>query len=319
MKAFQHIVRMCIDTERKKVLIIYDYTTEKWVSLLERALFEAGKISSKIRLDVGCCHGEEPSLSVREKMLASETIMCMAQYSLAHTAARKMTEEKGISFLSMPDYNAEMLRNPAIYVDYKSKVAQVKEYADMLSSGKSIDVISAKGTQLFMDISERKGNSCPGLTNADFLLGSPPDIEVNVAPMETKTQGKIIVDGSVTDQRIGLLQEPVQLTIVDGMIKSVFSEDRQAEKEVKKILCDVDSPKAYRIGEFGIGFNDRAVLCGNMLVDEGALGCIHFGVGSNWTIGGRNKVNFHLDFVLKDATVFIDEKIVIKEGNLLYG
>ena len=72
------------------------------------------------------------------------------------------------------------------------------------------------------------------------------------------------------------------------------------------------------IGELGIGFNDEAALCGNMLIDEGALGCIHLGIGANWTIGGNNKIDFHLDFVMRDATVLFDNKIVIERGKLLY-
>lgn len=319
MDVFQHIVASCIDFEKKRVLIIYDETTEQWISLLERALGNAGKASEKIKLDIAQCHGEEPSVYVRDRMLASEAVMCITQYSLAHTEARKLAEKKGISFLSMPEYNSELLKNPAIYVDYESKIAQVNEYAEMLSAGKTVEVISAKGTHLFMNISGRMGNSCPGLTNKIFLLGSPPDIEANIAPLEWETHGRIIVDGSVTDRRIGLLRELVQLDVADGRINNIFSRDSEIEEKIKKIFCDTGSPKASVIGEFGIGFNDRAVLCGNMLIDEGALGCIHFGIGSNWTIGGQNKVNFHLDFVLKDATVFIDNRMVIKEGSMLYG
>lgn len=319
MDAFQHIVKACIDSEKKRVLIIYDDTTEQLVSLLERALNSEGKTSERMKLDIAQCHGEEPSMHVRDRMLESETVMCITQYSLAHTEARRLAEKRGISFLSMPEYNSELLKNPAIYVNYKSKISQVNVYADMLSTGKEIEVVSAKGTHLFMNISGRMGNSCPGLTNKTFLLGSPPDIEANIAPLELETQGKIIVDGSVTDRRIGLLREPVQLDVVDGRVKNVFSKDTQIEEEIKKIFHDTDSPKAFVIGEFGIGFNDCAVLCGNMLIDEGALGCVHFGIGSNWTIGGQNRVNFHLDFVLKDATVFIDNRMVIKEGSMLYG
>lgn len=317
--AFQYIVDMCIESEKTKVLIIYDNTTKQWIQLLEQVLCKLGKIIDKVKLDIAHCHGEEPSLLVRNRMLESEAIMCMTCYSLAHTEARKLAEKEGIPFLSMPGYTFELLKNPAVYADYESKISQVNEYAYMLSAGKYVEVISAKGTHLFMDISGRKGNSCPGLTNKEFLLGSPPDIEANIAPLERKTQGQIIVDGSITDQRIGLLQTPVHMNIVDGMVKTIISKDVKIEKEIKQIFYDVGSLKASIIGEFGIGFNDKAILCGNMLIDEGTLGCVHFGIGSNWTIGGENRVNFHLDFVLKEATVLIDNRLVIKEGKILYG
>ena len=86
-----------------------------------------------------------------------------------------------------------------------------------------------------------------------------------------------------------------------------------------KIFSEAGGTKASTVGEFGIGFNDRAKICGNMLIDEGAGGCIHFGMGSNWTIGGENRVDFHLDFVVKEATVAVDGKEIIREGRLIYG
>ena len=37
-----------------------------------------------------------------------------------------------------------------------------------------------------------------------------------------------------------------------------------------------------------------------MLCDEGAYGCVHFGFGSNYTVGGKNKIDFHVDMILKN-------------------
>ena len=54
-----------------------------------------------------------------------------------------------------------------------------------------------------------------------------------------------------------------------------------------------------------------------MLIDEGSRGNIHLGLGSNSTIGGRNKVNFHLDHVIKKPSVFIDDYKIIDKGKIL--
>ena len=70
------------------------------------------------------------------------------------------------------------------------------------------------------------------------------------------------------------------------------------------------------MAEFGIGLNPKAELCGRMLEDEGCMGTVHFGFGSNSTIGGKNKINFHLDLVMKEPTVMIDGKVIIQKGDL---
>ena len=71
------------------------------------------------------------------------------------------------------------------------------------------------------------------------------------------------------------------------------------------------------LAEFGIGLNPLAKLTGIMLTDEGALGTIHLGFGSNSTVGGANEVDFHLDFVIKNPTVILDKNIILEKGNLI--
>ncbi len=314
----EYLVRNCIETGRKKNLLLYDDTTEDVVSLFRSAMLKFGKNVEMIKMDIGDCHGIEPEEYVRERMLHNDAVICLTQYSIAHTQARKSAEKKGISFLSLPEYTMDLLNNPAIYADYSLFVPLVEKYSDLLTVGKRLWVETKKGTNLYMNIENRVGNCCPGITNKNYLLGSPPDIEANVAPVENETNGRLVIDGSITDQRLGLLSEPVILEIKEGYICDISSSDMEQANKVRMLFEHVKSRKAYILGEFGIGFNNCAELCGNMLVDEGSKGCVHFGMGSNWTIGGENRVSFHLDFVLKEATVRIDDQVVIEQGKLLY-
>ena len=57
-----------------------------------------------------------------------------------------------------------------------------------------------------MNIKGRKANCCPGFVDKNHLLGSH-DIETNISPIEEDSNGKIIVDGSITVESIGLLRK----------------------------------------------------------------------------------------------------------------
>ncbi len=318
MNAFQNIIQNCIEKEKKRILVIYDGTTEQFVDQISEAGVSVGKEISFEKIVESSCHGEEPPQDVADKMFDSDAVICLTHYSLAHTSARNELTNKGIPFLSMPDYNSRMVTNPALLTDYAEILPVVKKYSDILSEGNIVRIYTDLGTDLQLDISERLGNCCPGLVNSDYLLGSPPDIEANVAPVEDKSCGLLVIDGSITDYRLGLLQNPVKLIIKNGRIQSFETRDKKVLEQINVIFENVNSDKAYYIGELGIGFNKDAQICGNMLIDEGAKGCIHFGMGSNWTIGGANRVAFHLDFVMKNATVFVDEVKIIDKGVLLY-
>lgn len=314
----EYIVRNCIEVDKKNILLLYDGISENIVEIFYSALLKYGKAVKLIKIDTMNCHGTEPSGDVAEKMLCNDAIICLTQHSIAHTNARKKAEQQGIPFLSLPEYTMELLNNPAIFADYQLSVPLVKEYSELLTVGKEIWIETQKGTCLYMNIENRVGNCCPGVINDNFLLGSPPDIEANIAPVENRTNGCLVIDGSIADSRFGLLHEPVRMQIREGHVFDISSANKEQEKKIKEIFANVKSDRAYIVGEFGIGFNDCAKLCGNMLVDEGSKGCVHFGMGSNWTIGGKNKVSFHLDFILKESTVKVDNHIVIDRGRLIY-
>lgn len=314
----RHIIENCISEDRKKLLLIVDDSTERMADAAQIAAEDAGRHMEVCRIPCVENHGRELPPDVSDRMLATDAVMCMTRYSFAHSYARSRIGSKGIPFLSMPDYNEEMLKNPAVLADYHKASLAVDRYAGLLSEAATIRVTSDIGTDLMIDVTGRTGNSCPGFTDEEHLLGSPPDIEANISPVEPVTHGVIAVDGSVTDRSVGLLNTVVYLHVENGAVKKIVSEDPFLEESVKKLFQAVGNPKAYIVGELGIGFNDRAELCGNMLIDEGTRGCVHFGIGSNWTIGGQNRVDFHLDFVIRNATVETDGRVIIHRGELLY-
>lgn len=304
--------------DRKKLLILCDKETKPVADLFIDVAVKIGKYPELSLLKLNKVHGEEPPLHIGGKMLQYEAVLCLTKFSLAHTNARMKANEARIPFLSMPEYNLDMLNNKAFFVDYHKIMPMVERYAYFLSSGTSLTVKTGKGTNLQIGISERKGNCCPGFTNGKYLLASPPDIEANVAVVESTTNGTLVVDGSITDPSIGILSDTVNLEFNDGRIVSIKSDNVCLRQKLEEIFSRVNSQSAYILGEFGIGFNDQAKLCGNMLIDEGARGCVHFGIGSNWTIGGTNRVNFHLDCLVKHANVEVDGRQIIKEGVLKY-
>lgn len=317
-RVVDHIINNCAGVSSdNRVIIIYDDTTEEVVQYFSVQLQNKCKLCVIFKIEVANRHGEEPSLELRKELLNSDIAFCITKYSLAHTTARKLANEAGIKFLSMPEYNMDMLLMNALMVDYKSCLGKVEELSEKLSNAKRLEVTSESGTELFLDVGGREGNCCPGFVSDKYLLGSPPDIEVNIAPVEDKTYGKIVIDGSVTHEKLGLTDENIVIEVQEGKIVSIQSSNKKQEKILIEILKHAGSKKAKILGELGIGLNPNATLCGNMLVDEGTYGCIHFGFGSNWTIGGMNKVDFHLDFVIKEPTLIIDECIVIKKGELL--
>jgi leucyl aminopeptidase (aminopeptidase T) len=315
-KTINHILHECGSMQKgDRLLILCDPTTRDFASLFEQ---EAKLISTEttlVEIPLASTHGQDPPADAAEMMLGADLIMSLCQFSLAHTTARIAAGKRKARFLSMPCYTWELLTDPSLTVSYKQLSPVVRTIADLFTKGSRVRVQTKSGTDMSLQIVDRVGNYCPGFVEKAGDLGSPPDIEANVSPEETKSQGKVVIDGSITCPELGLLTEPVTLTVKDGYIVDFAS----ANKEYVRILDEMfGAPDCKRrvLAECGIGLNPKAKLTGSMLTDEGAMGCMHFGFGSNYTVGGQNKVDFHLDFVFKDATMTIDDTLVIENGDL---
>lgn len=258
----------------------------------------------------------EPSTETAKEMLKSTLIISLLTSSIAHTEARYSASNNGARFLSLPDYSFSLLERDSIDVDYLSIQEKVDHVASLLTETEKVCIETEKGTKLTLVIKNRIGNSCPCIVRKGGDIGSPPDIEANIAIVEDETNGTFVVDGSIACQEIGLLEENVIVEIKNGKIISFESE----YSEYSKLLNDIfnkHSSMAKVPAELGFGFNKKAILCGIMLEDEGCFGTIHIGFGSNSTIGGKNKVPFHLDMIIKEPTVYFDNKKVLDKGDYI--
>lgn len=250
-------------------------------------------------------HGEEPPGEVFNAMQRNNLIIGLTGMSMAHTKARKLANEKGNRYLSLPEYSFELLGSESLLFDFKGILPDVKRLTAAFDNASKIEIRTDAGTDLYLDATARKGNCCPGFVNDEFCLGSPPDVESNITLVEDRSSGKVIVDGSVPIPEIGFLETPLTLHIDAGKIIRIESENQQHVDILNK-LFDSYGPESRVLAELGVGFNKRAALCGNMLVDEGAYGTIHLGFGSNVFLGGKNSAGCHVDFVFFANTLIFD-------------
>lgn len=315
--AINHILTHCGGlADGESLAILCDKTTEDLGQAFKSEALNITKNVVLTKIPLAKKHGEEPSQGVKEIMVKSDLIISLCRYSLAHSKARIDAASHGARFLSLPFYNWDLLNNPAVVIDYKSQATVVRKIADLFSEGFFVYVTTQAGTNMKLDIQGRKGNYCPGFVVHAGDLGSPPDIEANVPPLENRSEGTIVVDGSITCSQIGLLEKPLVLTVRDGKVEAFEGEKSDQIDLLNEIFGGLSSKRRV-LAECGVGLNPLAKLSGSMLIDEGALGTVHFGLGSNYTIGGENEIDFHLDFVIRKATLKIDGKMILRDGELV--
>lgn len=259
-------------------------------------------------------HGAEPTEAISKAMLGVDVVFAPTKFSLSHSKAREKANENGARFISMPDYSKKMMEQGAIEADFVEIKKMVSRLAFILTNSSEIQVTTQAGTNIYMKTKSRIANEVSGVCTEKGTWGSPPNIEVNISPIEEETKGIVIVDGSIPMPEIGLVKEHIKLTIENGKI-SKFEGGNQAEI-FEKILCGNENKNNLVLAEFGIGLNDKSELTGSMLEDEGLYGTAHFGFGHNYDQGGKNIATKHIDTVFKKPTIKIDGKIIMQDGVL---
>lgn len=125
----------------------------------------------------------------------------------------------------------------------------------------------------------------------------------------------LVADASIPYLKIGVLREPVICTVKNGFITRI--EGGKQAKILENDLLSQNNINCFNIAELGVGLNPNATLSGIMLDDEGVLGTIHIGIGSNYTLGGKIVAPSHYDLLMWEPTIVVDGKIVQQNCDIL--
>jgi len=306
-------IKTCMGTKKEeKVLVITDEQKREIGYALYTNALRLGHQSLYIEMKSGKVNGEEPPEAVAELMQKFDVVLCPTAKSLTHTNARRVASAKGVRVATFPGITKDVMIR-GMNADY-NKISKLSiKLKGILEKGSNVRVTSALGTDISFSIKGRTSYASKGLFHAKGESGNLPTGETFLAPVEGTSNGIFIVDGSMAG--LGLIKNVnISIQVKDGYATEI--KGGLLAIKLAKQLDEVDKD-ARNIAEFGIGTNDSAKLSGILLEDEKVLGTIHIALGNNISMGGNVNVPIHLDGVIKKPTVYLDGKILMKDGKLL--
>jgi len=306
-------IRDCMGTKKnEKILVITDeQKREIGLSLHENAV-RMGYFSLLVEMKSGKINGEEPAAEIAELMQKFDVVFCPTAKSLTHTDARRNASANGVRIATFPGITKDVMIR-GMNADYNTISKRTIKLQKVLEKGKTVRVTAPAGTDISFTIAGRKVIPSKGLFHAKGESGNLPTGETFLAPVEGTSNGVFVVDGSMAG--LGLIKNAnIRIEVEKGYATKIS--DGTAAKRLKAMLDKVGK-EARNIAEFGIGTNDSAKLSGVLLEDEKVMGTIHIALGNNVSMGGSVNVPIHLDGVVKKPTVWMDGKLLMKDGKLL--
>ncbi len=305
--------RDCLGVQKSESVLIVTDIKRRSIGM---ALFEVCQDIAKevllMEMTPRRVNGEEPPPAITEAMKAVDVSICPTSTSLTHTNARRTACAAGGRVGTMPGITEDILIR-TMKADYKSVAKRTYKVAELLTNGKMARVTTPAGTDIYLPIAGINGIPSTGMVLDSGKFGNLPSGEAYLMPRENEAEGVYVVDGSLAG--IGMITgEPVRITIEKGM--AVKIEGGEQAREFAKTVESV-GPKARNLAELGVGTNDSAQINGTILEDEKVLGTVHLALGNNMSMGGTCDVGFHVDGILLNPTLTIDDVVILKDGKMV--
>ena len=325
-KSMQTLLDICAQCKKdEKILIVTDPKS----LYIAQALWDAAEDypeKSLIMMPTQTTHGQEPTALVAAAMMAADVVFRPTTFSISSTDAKRNACENGARDLNCSDYDARMLESGGLYADFVG-MGEVMDRTAKAFVGDTVEITTPLGTHITANVTGRGNLPQYGRSIVPGQSSSPPDIELAIGANKGTMDGVVYIDGSIPHPLLGLIKEPIKLTVEGSRITNI--EGGEQADAFRKILKDLEKDypngEPYHIGEIGIGMNPACELTGRMLEDEGCYGTVHFGVGDDRGFCGAYapadykdavKCASHLDCVFREPTLTIDGRVILKDGKL---
>lgn len=243
-------------------------------------------------------------------------IIGATDYSLVTTRATKRAIEKGSRFLSLPlsvNNGQSMLSYDFLKMDTKKSKMMANLIMKYIENSSMIQIVTKTGTNLKFYKRGRKPGVFNGVAN-DGQAYSSASFEIYIPIEETKTEGIMVVDGSLG--YIGRPKEPVRITLSQGKINEI--EQNKSGVLLKDYIEKYQDPNMYVASELGIGLNSYSKCEGNCYIeDESAYGTFHIGFGRNIALGGVHDASGHFDLVGFKPDIYADNRKIMEKGRII--
>lgn len=200
--------------------------------------------------------------------------------------------------------------------------ARVVRAAGILEGAGSMRAVSDAGTDLVLPLGQYPVVKEYGFVDEPGRWDHWPSGFILTWPNEGGAHGKIVLDrGDILLPMKSYVAQPVEMTVQNGFVTKI--EGGLDADLLNEYMESFDDPDAYAMSHVGWGLQPRAYWSTLGLYDkEQTLGMdarayegnFLFSMGPNNEVGGSRATPCHIDIPLRQCTVSVDDKVVVRKG-----
>lgn len=197
----------------------------------------------------------------------------------------------------------------------------------MLTSARELRITSPAGTDIRYELGQYPIITQYGFTDEPGRWDNLPGGFLYTGGNDTKIDGVVVLNtGDIIFPFKRYLSNPIRMTIEQGMVTKIEGDHLDGEL-LRSFMARYDDPRAYAVSHIGWGMDEKAqwdFMATNPLgaftngVDGRSFyGNVLFSTGPNAELGGTNDTGCHLDLPLRNCDLYLDNQLIVKEGQLV--
>jgi 2,5-dihydroxypyridine 5,6-dioxygenase len=200
---------------------------------------------------------------------------------------------------------------------------EIESASDMLRQARVLRVTSAAGTNIEMQLGQYPVITQYGFTDEPGRWDHWPSAFLYTWPNEGSARGTIVLDkGDFVWPLNRYVETPVELSVRDGYIRDISGgEDARMLSEQ---MASFKDPEGYAMSHIGWGVDSRADWFALRKHPDSVgtdprsyAGNVQFSTGPNTEAGGNRHTIAHFDMPTRGCTLMLDDRVVIRDGQIL--
>jgi aminopeptidase len=327
----EQAVRKCLRVRTgETVVLITDRPTQEIADALYEVVRETTRAVSRFNMEDYGERPEDGSKPLGFPDVIGHALSCATASIYAASGKRGELKSFRSPMLAVVEANKSLRHAHMINIsrevmetgmsaDYDVIQALSAKVHDIVKAACSVRVTSPKGTDFTVQLNPKwKWIVSDGRITPEQWKNLP---DGEVFTCAQSAEGIAVIDGCLGDHfgSLGTCETfPVMLEIHEGIVTQLKCEARPAlEKELNDYIHQ--DANANRVGEFAIGTNiGLDQIIGNLLQDEKFPG-VHVAIGHGYPqmTGSPWHSEAHIDLVMRNVTVVVDGKPIMRDGKFL--
>ena len=132
--------------------------------------------------------------------------------------------------------------------------------------------------------------------------------------------GRVLMNpGDILLPQMKQLSQPVEFLIREGMVVELSGGEEA--QELRELMESYRDPRAFAVSHIGWGLNPLARwstdVPGIGMDGRSYHGNVLFSLGPDTEFGGSNDTACHLDLPMRNCTLYLDDELIVKDGDVV--